>query len=168
MPAPIVLVIDFTFALIAYALVAHWYVLPALAERPLRSSLPPLLLIHLLRPISLWLLVPGVIVKRTIPIGFAQGTAFGDLLAAALALVAALLVRAESKLAIPAVWLFNIVGFVDVLRNCVTGLLLGSPPHMGAAVLIPAFGVPAIIVSHGLIFKILWDDRRRRAASPAK
>jgi hypothetical protein len=167
-PAPAALVVDFVFALTAYVLVARWYLLPALAGRPLRSSLPPLLLIHLVRPISLWLLVPGVIVKRTIPIGFAQGTAIGDLIAAVLALVAVFLVRSESKLAIPAVWLFNIVGFVDVLRNCLMGLMLRSPDHMGAAVLIPAFGVPAIIVSHGLIFKLLWDDRRRKSASEAK
>ena len=162
MPAPVALVIDFVFALTAYTLVARWYVLPALSGRPLRTSLPPLLLLHLMRPVSLWLLVPDVIVKPTIPETFARGTAFGDLVATALALVAIALIRTESSLGVGAAWLFNVVGLADALRNCAVGMLYRSPPHMGAGVLIPAFGVPLLLVSHVLIFKLLMDHRRTR------
>jgi hypothetical protein len=160
LPAPLALVIDFVFALTAYGLVAYWYVAPALARVPLRSALPPLLLPHLMRPISLWLLVPGVIVLPSIPADFASGTAIGDLVATSLALVAAVLVRTEHKAGVAATWVFNVVGLADALRNCAAGMRMQSPPHMGAGVLIPAFGVPLLLVSHVLIFRVLIAHRR--------
>ena len=160
-PAPVALIIDFLFALVAYGLVARWYVAPALRPLPLKSALPPLLLVHLMRPISLWLLVPGVIVQPSIPPGFASGTALGDLVATTLALVAAVMVRTEKKGGVAAAWIFNIVGLADALRNCAVGMLARAPLHMGAAVLIPAFGVPLLLVSHVLIFQVLIEHRRR-------
>jgi hypothetical protein len=163
MPAPVIVVIDFVFALIAYSLVARWYIFPALVGKPLRSTLPPLILVHLIRPVSLWLLAPGVIVQASLPRTFATGTAYGDLVTAVLALVAALMVRAEKKGALVAVWVFNVVGTLDALRNCAVGIFLQAPNHMGAAVLIPAFGVPAIFVSHALIFERLMSARRYTA-----
>ena len=160
------MVVQFCFALAAYALVAKWYVLPALAGRPLRSSLPPLMLPHLIRPVSLWLLAPGIIVEPSLPRVFATGTAYGDLLATSLALLAALLVRGERSGAVAAAWLFNVVGLLDALRNCAVGMLVRAPLHMGAGVLIPAYGVPLLLVSHVLIFKVLLDHRlATRAAS---
>src|SRR5688572_29665859 len=102
MPVALALATNFLFALLAYSLVAVWYVAPALAGKSLRTALPPLLLPHLFRPVSLWLLVPGVIVEPSIPSNFAQGTAYGDLVVAALALGAALLARAERRGAIAA------------------------------------------------------------------
>src|SRR5687768_11752140 len=118
MPAPAIVVVNFLFAIAAYSLVAKWYVLPALHDRPLRVALPPLILVHLLRPVSLWLLAPGVIVKPTLPTAFATGAAYGDLFTAILALVAAVMVRGETKGAIWVVWIFNLVGTLDALRNC--------------------------------------------------
>jgi hypothetical protein len=61
---------------------------------------------------------------------------------------------------IVAAWVFNVVGLADALRNCVMGMKTGAPAHMGAGVLIPAFGVPLLIVSHALIFKLLIDHAR--------
>jgi hypothetical protein len=157
------------FALCAYTLVAKWYVLPALAGRRLQSALPPLMLPHLIRPVSLWLLAPGIIVEPTLPRVFATGTAYGDLVATSLALIAILLVRGEHRGAVAAAWVFNVVGLLDALRNCAVGMLVRAPTHMGAGVLIPAYGVPLLLVSHVLIFKVLLDHHRRarRAAEPA-
>jgi hypothetical protein len=159
-PAPVALIVDFVFALTAYVLVARWWVAPALAGRPLKSALPPLILVHLVRPVSLWLLVPGIVVQPTIPEVFATGTAYGDLVATGLALIAVLLVRAEHSAGVAAAWIFNVVGVLDALRNCLVGLSVKAPLHMGAAVFVPAFGVPLLLVSHGLIFKVLLDHRR--------
>jgi hypothetical protein len=167
MPAPLVVVIEFTFMIVAYTLVATWYVMPALSRIPLRSALPPLLLVHLVRPVSLWLMVPDVIVRPSIPHAFAAGTASGDLLAAILALIAAVLVHGEKKGAIATCWLFNVVGLVDALRNCVIGIMTRAPLHMGAGVLIPAYAVPLLLVSHVMIFQLLLADRRRRAVHVA-
>ena len=165
MPIPAIVLIDFWIAFTAYTLVARWYVLPALHGKRLSSALPPLLLLHLVRPVSLWLLAPGVIVQPSLPTAFATGTAYGDLVATALALIAALLVRGERKGAVLAAWVFNVVGLVDALRNCAVGMLLQAPLHMGAAVLVPSFGVPLLLVSHGLIFKVLLDHRRSASRS---
>ena len=164
MPAPVALVTNFVFALIAYSIVAVWYVVPALAGKPLRVTLPPLILPHLIRPISLWLLVPGVIVQPSVPDSFARGTASGDLVVTVLALGAALLARSGRPGAVAAAWIFNLAGLADALRNCVVGLVTRAPQHMGAAVLIPAFGVPLLLVSHALIFKLLLDHRRAHAS----
>jgi hypothetical protein len=162
MPAPVALVINFTFALVAYVLFAWWYIVPTIAGLPARRVLPPLLLVHLMRPVSLWLLVPGGIVRPTLPASFATGTAYGDLIATTLALIAAVLVRYELKGAIAMAWIFNVVGLADALRNCAVGMMTEAPTHMGAAVFIPAFGVPLLLVSHALIFKVLLDQRRAR------
>jgi len=160
--APPIVALQFTFALVAYSLVAKWWVLPALAGRPLRTALPPLILPHLMRPVSLWLLAPGVLVQPSLPRGFATGTAYGDLAATSLALIAALLVRGERRGAVLAAWLFNIVGLLDALRNCAVGMLVRAPNHMGAMALVPAYGVPLLLVTHVLIFKVLLDHRRRQ------
>jgi hypothetical protein len=119
---------------------------------------------HLVRPVSLWLLAPGIIVEPTLPRHFATGTAYGDLFAASLALLAILLVRSERPGAVAAAWVFNVVGFADALRNCAVGMAARAPTHMGAGVLIPAYGVPLLLVSHVLIFKLLLDHRRESRA----
>jgi hypothetical protein len=158
---PGLLVIQFLFALTGYALAAKWFVAPALTGRPLRSALPPLLLPHLARPISLWLLAPGVLVQPSLPIAFAQGTAYGDLVVATLAVIVTLLVRREHRFAVPAVWIFNVLGLLDALRNCIVGMRTHAPEHMGAMVFVPAYGVPLLLVSHALIFKVLLEHRAR-------
>lgn len=160
MPVPAILLTQFFVALAGYTLVARWYVAPAVRGRPLREVLPPLILPHLIRPVSLWLLAPGVIVQPSIPRSFAEGTAYGDLVATALAFVAILMARQGTRGAAIAAWTFNVVGLLDALRNCLAGMRLQAPLHMGAAVLIPAFGVPLLLVSHGLVFKVLLDARR--------
>ena len=160
MPVPVILVTEFLVALLAYTLVAIWYVLPALAGRPLRAALPPLILPHLVRPVSLWLLAPGVVVQPSLPWTFAVGTAYGDLVATGLALIAISLLRVEARGAVMAAWIFNVVGLLDALRNCLVGMRLQAPLHMGAAVFVPAYGVPLLLVTHVLIFKLLLDHRR--------
>ena len=158
-PVPLVLVTQFLFALTAYTLVAKWFVVPALAGRPLRTALPVLLLPHLGRPISLWLLAPGIVTGPSLPVAFAQGTAYGDLVAATLALIAALLARREHAYAVGTAWIFNVLGLLDALRNCLVGMLTRAPEHMGAMVFVPGFGVPLLLVSHALIFKVLLEQR---------
>jgi hypothetical protein len=161
MNAPQVVAVQFAFALLAYTLVAVWWIAPALATRPISRALPPLVLPHLLRPISLWLLVPGAVVREGMPLDFAVGTAMGDLVAAGLAIVTAIMVRKEVRGAVVVAWIFNVVGTVDALRNCVVGMRTAAPEYMGAMVFVPAYGVPLLLVSHALVFKVLLDHRRR-------
>jgi hypothetical protein len=161
-PAPLVLATQFSFALVAYTLVAKWWIRPALRDVPLDRALPPLLLLHLVRPVSMWLLVPGVLVRPTIPSDFASGTAYGDLLSATLAFVAVLLVRRRHSAGVAATWVFNVIGSLDILRNVAVGMLRGAPEHMGGMVFVPAYGVPLLLVSHALVFVVLLDHRATR------
>jgi hypothetical protein len=165
-PVPPVVVTQFSFALIACALVAKWWIRPALRGMPLDRALPPLLLVHLVRPVSMWLLVPGVVVRPTMPADFATGTAYGDLVAASLALVAIVLVRRRHRAAVASAWVFNVIGSLDVLRNIAVGLFRGAPEHMGAMVFVPTYGVPIILVSHALVFVVLLDHRQRTRSQP--
>lgn len=149
------LVVDFAFAITAFSLAAAWYLWPVLTRVPLKVALPPLLLLHLFRPVSLWLLVPGVVVTERIPPGFAAGTAYGDIVAAVLALVAAVMTRVQARGWRIAAWVFNLWGAIDAVKNCVVGMQQGSPAEMGVGVLVTAFCVPALLVSHALVFLLL-------------
>jgi len=74
-------------ALVVFSLVAKWYLWPAVRSRPPAVALPPLLLYACLRVNGLMFLMPGL-VSPQLPRTFAVPTAYGDLSAALLALVA--------------------------------------------------------------------------------
>ena len=147
------------FNVLVLSLIAIWYVAPRLAQQPVERALVPLLFVHLVRPISLWTLVPGQIVSTDLPPAWAWSTAIGDLIATALALASIVALRRGTRFAIPLVWLFNIVGLLDAVKNGILAARAGVPAHMGAAALIPAYAVPVLLVSHGMIF---WLLRRAR------
>jgi hypothetical protein len=98
-----------------------------------------------------------------IPAQFAYPAAFGDLLAAVLALAAipAVALRAES--AFPLVWLFNVEGTLDLIAATVLATVWGASAYMGPAYWIPAFWVPALLVTHYITFVLLLQHRRREA-----
>jgi hypothetical protein len=155
------------FNVCVLTLVARWYVAPRLARLPRHEALVPPILVHLVRPISLWLLVPGVVVRETLDRSWALSTAAGDLVATALALAAVLALRRGHQAGVALAWVFNfnVVGLLDALKNGAFAARLGVPPHMGPAVLVPAYPVAALLVSHGLVFWLLL--RREPAVTPA-
>jgi hypothetical protein len=59
-------------------------------------------------------LMPGL-VSPQLPRTFSVPTAYGDLSAALLALVALFCVRTGNAAAMPMTWLFNIVGLTDLI-----------------------------------------------------
>jgi hypothetical protein len=132
--------------------------LPSISGRKLRArsrieALRPLLALHGFRFIGLSFLVPGV-VSADLPIAFARDAAYGDVVAAILALLA--LTTLRSKLGIALAWIFNIWGSLDLLNAFyvanATGLLAGQ---LGAAFFIPTAIVPLLLITHGLLFRIL-------------
>lgn len=144
-----------------WGLLARWYVGPALAARPWPEALMPLLFLHAFRYLGMVFLVPTV-VKSPLPPAFANPTAYGDLAASVLAFAALFAVRARSRAAIPLVWITNVVGALDLANAYYRGLTLR--PDVGSAYYIPAFIVPALFVSHWLMFIMLV----RRAGSDAR
>lgn len=146
---------QFALNLIVYALIARWYLAPRLAAVPLHAALIPLLLPHALRTAGAVFLVPTV-VDPNLPPAFAIPAAYGDLLAALLALGAVAALRARWRLALALVWLFNIEGTVDLLYAIYRGAQVNLTRYqLGIAWYIPTFVVPAALVTHGLIFTLL-------------
>jgi hypothetical protein len=145
--------ISVAFGFVAWAVVTALYIWPELRARSRIEALRPLLVLHGFRFIGLSFLVPGV-VSADLPIAFARDAAYGDVVAAILALLA--LATLRNKLGIALAWIFNIWGSLDLLNAFyvanATGLLAGQ---LGAAFFIPTAIVPLLLITHGLVFRIL-------------
>ena len=94
-------------------------------------------------------------VKYELPAAFAVPAALGDLTAALLAFLALLFIRLNWKPAIAIVWLFNIEGTLDLFNAVTLGVLNDAWNGMGATFWIPSVIVPALLVTHYIIFLIL-------------
>ena len=145
--------ISVAFGFVAWAVVTVFYIWPELRDRSRVEALRPVLTLHGFRFIGLSFLVPGV-VSADLPIAFARDAAYGDVVAAILALLA--LTALRSKLGIALVWVFNIWGSLDLLNAFyvanATGLWAGQ---LGAAFFIPTAIVPLLLITHALVFRIL-------------
>ena len=114
------------------------------------------------RFIGLSFLVPGV-VSPLLPARFAIPAAYGDFIAGILAIVATIALVNRTAWATKSVWLFNIWGAADFLFAFYQGGRIGIQPGMlGAAFFIVTVFVPALLVTHVLIFRLLV--RRQTAA----
>ncbi len=161
MNPPQIFFLSMVFSLTTFGLIAKWYVAPALRGLPRDRALMPLVLPHCFRYVGLAFLIPGVTAAE-LPSGFAEPAAYGDLIAAVLALLAALALRRGSAAAIPLVWVMNLEGTADFIHAFVQGRL--NPYRfgdLGTLFFIPTLLVPALMISHVLIF---WLLRRRPEA----
>ncbi len=122
----------------------------------------PILLLHAFRHLGLMFLAPGATYAGLAP-KFAYPAAFGDLLAAILALVAVPAIANEAGSGRLLVWIFNIEGTVDLLAAITLATIYRAADHMGPAYWIPAFWVPALLVTHYITFVFLARTRRRPA-----
>ena len=114
----------------------------------MNQALIPLIFPHAFRHMGMMFLVAGV-VAQPLPKGFAYPAAYGDLATGLLALLSLVALRGGWSLALPLVWLFNIVGTVDLL-NALRHVNVVA--DFGAAWYIPTFLVPALLVTHFMIF----------------
>ncbi len=140
--------LQFILSLLVIALMAKWLLAPWLANQSKRDALFWLTLPHAFRYLGMVFLLPGVVVGQ-LPDNFAIPAAYGDLLAGVLALGALILLRTGRKGATAAVWLFNVVGTVDLLNAL---RHVDVAPNLGAAWYIPTFLVPLLLVTHFMIF----------------
>ncbi len=144
------------FAVLAWVLVTHW-----LEELPLKTALTILIAPHAFRHIGMSFLVPALNAE-TLPVSFATAAAYGDLAAGILALLSILALQTSTRLALPLVWLFNIVGVADLVNALRQA---EAVPHFGATWFIPTFIVPLLLVTHGIIFARLLRGERKTAHS---
>ncbi len=152
MPSQLYFFVSIGFSFIVWVIIARsmW---PELSLRQPAEALRPLLMLHSFRFIGLAFLIPGV-VSPDLPSAFAHAAAFGDIIAATLALISVLLLAYRAGMVVA--WVFNIWGAADLLNAFYqanhAGLL---PGQLGAAYFLPTLVVPLLLVTHGLVFRIL-------------
>ena len=133
---------------------ARLYLLPLVPRVRPQQILVPILLLHSMRHLGLMFLTRGATFPG-MPPQFAYPAAFGDLLTAILPFAAIPFVLRSSSLAKPAVWLFNIVGTLDLVTAITLATIHNAPVAMGPAYWIPAFWVPLLLVTHYVTFVLL-------------
>jgi hypothetical protein len=150
--------VSITFSFIAWGIVTARHIWPELRLRQRAEALRPLLILHSFRFIGLAFLVPGV-VSPDLPSAFAHSAAYGDIIAATLALLSLLsLPRAAG---VVMAWIFNLWGSADLLNAFYqanhSGLLAGQ---LAATYFIPTLIVPLLLITHGLAFRVLLQHQK--------
>jgi hypothetical protein len=169
MQPQLVFFVSVAFGFIAWGVATAWYIWPALRHKERSDALQPVLILHSFRYLGLATLVPGV-VSPDLPAAFERPEAYGDLIAALLALLTLLVLPGRPGFIIA--WIFNIWGTLDLLnafyQGNAAGLMAGQ---LGAAYFIPTFVVPLLLITHGLAFRILLQPQSksvtRRNLQPA-
>ena len=153
--------LSIAFSFIAWGTLTARYIWPALRALPRGDALRPLLILNSFRFIGLAFLVPGV-VSPDLPATFAQSAAYGDIIAATLAMLSLLLLPRRAGFVVA--WVFNLWGSVDLLNAFYQADHAGlSPGQLGAAYFIPTFAVPLVLITHGLVFRILLQRQGESA-----
>ncbi len=143
--------LQFVMSLVVWGSLAYWLLAPWLKNKPANEALFFLTIPHAFRHIGMVFLVPGV-VARPLPEAFAAPAAYGDLFTGALAFLALVALRNNWPMARAAVWLFSILGTVDLMN----ALRQAEPvPDFGAAWYIPTMLVPLLLVTQVMIFSRL-------------
>jgi hypothetical protein len=149
--------VSVAFSFIAWGMVTARYIWPEIRLRQRAEALRPLLILHSFRFIGLAFLVPGV-VSPDLPSAFAHSAAYGDLIAAILALLA--LISLPSAAGVVITWIFGLWGSADIFNAFYqanhAGLMAGQ---LGATYFIPTFVVPLLLITHGLAFRILLQHQ---------
>ena len=149
-----ILTVNLLLSTLVFGIASRLFLVPRLQELTPKTVLLPILVLHAFRHLGLMFLAPGAIYQG-MPPEFAYPAAFGDLLAALLALAAIPFVAGQWRGARLMVWIFSIEGTVDLLIAITLATLYDAARFMGSAYWIPAFWVPALLVTHYVTFVIL-------------
>jgi hypothetical protein len=158
-----ILTINLVFSTLVFWMAARLYVLPRLHATDLRTLLLPILLLHAFRHLGLMFLSPGATYPG-LAAEFAVPAAYGDFLAAVLAVIAIPAVAANAAIAKPLVWAFNLEGSIDLAVAITLATIHQAEASMGPAYWIPSFWVPALLVTHYITFLLLvkpWPQPAR-------
>jgi len=153
--------VSIAFSFIAWGIVTARYIWPELRLRARAAALRPLLVLHSFRFIGLAFLVSGV-VSPDLPPAFAHSAAYGDIIAATLALLSLLLLPSAAGVA--AAWIFSVWGSADLLNAFYqanhAGLMAGQ---LGATYFIPTLIVPLLMITHIVAFYLLLRPQPKTA-----
>ena len=155
--------ICYATSFLVMALIGKWYLYPTLQKYSLKEAVTPLLLYACLRVNGLTFLMPGV-VREDLPKTFAAPTAYGDMTAVFIALLALWMLRAGSALARPLLWLFNIVGLANLIYAQIATFTYDvDPASLGASYYLVVLNVPAMIVVHIIMILLLLREQPQEA-----
>jgi hypothetical protein len=144
---------------VTWSIVVKLYMWPRLRALPRAEALRPILILHSFRFVGLAFLIPGV-VSPDLPTSFAHPDAYGDIVAALLALLSLTLLKRRGGELL--VWIFSLWGSADLLLAFYHGNAVGLiPGQLGAAYFIPTLVVPLLLITHGLTFRILLSPKGR-------
>lgn len=146
--------VNLLFGTLVFWIAAKLYVFPKLHTLSPRTVLVPIFLLHSSRHLGLMFLAPGATYAGLAP-QFAYPAAFGDLLAAVLALLALWALVLNSRAARFLAWCFALEGTIDLATAIALAQVYKAPDSMGPAYWIPAFWVPALLVTHYITFVVL-------------
>jgi hypothetical protein len=143
--------IQFTFALVAYALAARWYLAPRLKPLPVAAALVPLVWVHVFRIAGGSILAPGS-VGPGVPAEFREMVGYGDMVTALVALCVLIALRARWRHAIAFVWVFVAVASIDTVNAIIQSMRFSVFDYaLGVNWVIVTLYVPMLLVSTYLI-----------------
>jgi hypothetical protein len=158
--------VSIAFSFIAWGMVTARYIWPELRLRPRAEALRPLLILHSFRFLGLAFLVPGV-VSPDLPSAFSHAAAYGDIIAALLALFSLISLPRASGVVIA--WIFNLWGTADLFNAFYqanhAGLIAGQ---LGSTYFIPTFVVPLLLATHALGFRVLMQSQNESAVQQSR
>ena len=151
-----------TMSLLSSTLIAMLFVWPWLQRMPREQALAWMIAPHMvIRFIGISFLFAGV-VSPAVSSSFTWSTAWGDVIAGLLAIVATVGLSRNASWSTGAAWLFNLEGAADLLLAYFKGVSGHIPPGaFGAAYYIPSTMVPMLLVTHALTFALLTRRTRR-------
>ena len=142
-------------ALIASSVVANIYVWPALRALPRANALRILASLQAFRFFGLNFIVVGF-VAPALNSAVANQIAWGDFIAAVLALLSIATLTSRWPLALPIVWIANLWGIADLLNAYYKGSTQVADVGMfSAGIYVPVLFVPILLTAHVLAFRLL-------------
>lgn len=147
--------IQFLTSIMVYLILSYFFVLPYLKTKSRYVALTILTLPHLFRHIGMSLLTPGFVVGANLNQNFARSTAIGDYITVILAIVSIIALQKKSTIAIPMVWIMNLLGLTDIILAMRKGMLYQILNDIGPGWYIITFVVPLLLIAHILSFVVL-------------
>jgi hypothetical protein len=158
--------ISIAFSFVAWGMVTARYIWPELRLQKRADALRPLLMLHSFRFIGLAFLVPGV-VSPDLPSTFAHSAAYGDIIAAILAVLA--LISLPGGAGVVVAWIFSLWGSADIVNAFYQANRAGLlPGQLGATYFLPTLVVPLLLITHGLGFRILLQHQNVPAVQESR
>ena len=150
-------VVALTLSLVYCIAAAAWYVVPWLRDVERSAALVPLIWVHVFRHVALQ--VFGAATRGfDVPHDVRDRIAYGDLASSVLAFAALAALKFDLTFAVALVWIFSIVGMLDLVSATVGGLRSNAfSKAFDVTWIILTFYVPILWTTHALIVWKLLD-----------